>query len=334
MVRGMARGGARGRGGAKRARGSEWDVPPPPRWEGSGRLAPAGEHVYGTHPVAAALARFLSSSSEDGGGRAEVHALYVQDGLETERGALADAARAAGAEVFEGVEKHDLNVMAGQRPHNGVVLDAAPLDPPFATALEPWKEQGDAPTAPPPPPLWVVLDQVTDPQNLGAVMRSAYFFGATGVVVASKNCAPLSPAASKASSGAMELARLVSCASLPRFLRRTREDAEAAGAPPWAVVGLSAAAADGGDPRGVELPAGAAALCAAAARQPTVVCVGSEGSGLRALVERECTALAHIAGAPSALVESLNASNAAATLLYQLSAARRPPGVDQVGARL
>jgi hypothetical protein len=73
-------------------------------------------------------------------------------------------------------------------------------------------------------------------QNLGAMLRSAYCLGASGVIGCSRNCAPLSPVVSKASSGAAELMRLHSCRSMPRTLADAAEKG-------WAVVGAAAESA-------------------------------------------------------------------------------------------
>ena len=62
-------------------------------------------------------------------------------------------------------------------------------------------------------PVWLSLDEITDPQNLGAALRSAYFLGASGVLLCSKNSAPLSGVVSKASAGALEKMKIHSCRS-------------------------------------------------------------------------------------------------------------------------
>ena len=68
------------------------------------------------------------------------------------------------------------------------------------------------------------MDEIVDPQNLGAVLRSAHFLGVAGVVVCAKNSAPLSPVVSKASSGALERMDVRSVGVMPRFLRRCVEE--------------------------------------------------------------------------------------------------------------
>lgn len=66
--------------------------------------------------------------------------------------------------------------------------------------------------------MWVALDEVSDPQNFGAILRSALYLGAAGVVTCQRNSAPLSPVVSKASSGAMEVLPVHSAKNLPQFL--------------------------------------------------------------------------------------------------------------------
>jgi tRNA G18 (ribose-2'-O)-methylase SpoU len=90
------------------------------------------------------------------------------------------------------------------------------------------------------PPLWLALDQIVDPQNLGALLRSAHFFGVDGVVTCAQASAPFSAAASKASSGAMEIMTIGEAKNLLQFLSRSRENG-------WTVVG-----ADGGMAASVE----------------------------------------------------------------------------------
>lgn len=72
--------------------------------------------------------------------------------------------------------------------------------PPAAEAVKPTSSSSSSPAAR--PPVWLALDEVTDPQNLGAIIRCAYCLGASGVLAASKNCAPLTGTVSKASAGA------------------------------------------------------------------------------------------------------------------------------------
>jgi 21S rRNA (GM2251-2'-O)-methyltransferase len=182
--------------------------------------------------------------------RPNLHKLYLQWGEEAEGAARAQrrvvggvslrdieaAAREAGlpSSCIHRVDKHELNLLADQRPHNGVVLEADPLPVPEVGVLEDAAKellQHEArngiellPVAEARrPELWVALDQLEDPQNLGAVLRSCYFFGVRGVILSQRNCAPLSPVTCKAASGAAEFLNVFACNSLPRFLARSRE---------------------------------------------------------------------------------------------------------------
>jgi len=142
--------------------------------------------------------------------------------------------------------------------------------------------------------LFLALDEIQDPQNFGAVIRSAVAFGATAVLWPEHSAAPLSPATFRASAGAIEHAALCRVASLPGAL------AELA-ARGVLVVGLDADA--GAD------------LSATDLRAPSALVIGSEGKGLRKGVRRACGAMARLP--MSGAIGSLNASVAAAIALYE-----------------
>ncbi|KAM7515456.1 hypothetical protein LguiA_005039 [Lonicera macranthoides] len=271
-----------------------------------------GEGIYGVGPVLAALSA----------GRREFYVLYVQEGLDLsgnnrkkkdkkgfER--VLKIAEKLGLSKKE-VSKHDLNMIADNRPHQGLVLDASPLEMVSIRELEPVLVDGEKGL------LWVALDEVTDPQNLGAIIRSAYFFGASGVVLCAKNSAPLSGVVSKASAGSLELTELRSCKNMMQFLVSSAENG-------WRVLGGSVSSR-------------AVSLNEVASGEPTILVLGSEGTGLRPLVERSCTQLIKIPGNVAVnvgpgfedvetvgedfrsfmAVESLNVSVAAGVLLHHL----------------
>lgn len=152
--------------------------------------------------------------------------------------------------------------------------------------------------------MWLALDEVTDPQNMGALLRSAYFLGATGIVACGRNSSALTATVSKASAGAMEAFPLHSVGSMPRLLAACRD----AG---WRVVGTA-------------LVDGAVAATALPRDVPTVVVMGSEGHGLRPLVQGACDVLVRIGGRRATAgggvyeVDSLNVSVAAGVVLHQL----------------
>ncbi|MBX3213241.1 MAG: 23S rRNA (guanosine(2251)-2'-O)-methyltransferase RlmB [Labilithrix sp.] len=148
----------------------------------------------------------------------------------------------------------------------------------------------------------VALDEIEDPQNFGAVIRSAVALGATAIVWPEHHAAPLSPATFRASAGAVEHARLCRVGNLTVALERLHE----AGA---TVVGLDANADK--DIRDVT------------ADGAVVLVIGAEGKGLRKPVKRACTELARLP--MSGVLDSLNASVAGGIALYELLR-RRPRG--------
>ena len=145
------------------------------------------------------------------------------------------------------------------------------------------------------PTLLVALDSIMDPQNLGAILRSAEVAGAQGAIVPEHRSAPLSAVAVKASSGASELLPIVRVAGLPSAVVEVKR------AGVWCVAL---------DPRG-ELPAWDFDF-----KQPVCVVVGSEGSGVQRLVKERCDARVRLP--VLGRVASLNASAAAAALLYEV----------------
>lgn len=153
-------------------------------------------------------------------------------------------------------------------------------------------------------PLVVVLDSITDPRNLGAIVRSAAGFGAHGVVIPERRAASMTAAAWKTSAGAAARCPVAQTVNLTRQIQAYQE----AGC---FVVGLAA----DGDLTLPELVADADL-----ANGPLVVVVGSEGDGLSRLVSENCDRLLSIPMA--GVLESLNAGVAASVALYAISEAR------------
>jgi len=148
--------------------------------------------------------------------------------------------------------------------------------------------------------MLVALDGVTDPRNLGAVVRSAAAFGASGVVVPERRAAGMTASAWKTSAGAAARVPVARATNLSRTLAGYRK----AG---FMVVGLAA----DGDADVADLPI---------ADGPLVVVVGSEGKGMGRLVREQCDVVANIPIAAD--TESLNAGVAAGIALYALSRQR------------
>ncbi|MET0413400.1 MAG: RNA methyltransferase [Polyangiaceae bacterium] len=145
----------------------------------------------------------------------------------------------------------------------------------------------------------VALDRIQDPQNFGAVVRSAVGIGAAAVIWGENASAPLTPATFRAAAGAIEHARLCRVPSLVTAIQQ----AQAAGV---SVIGLAADAP--------------ALLTSLDLRQPTIVVIGSEGQGLQAAVRRACSHQAALVRPGQ--IDSLNASVAAAIALYEVAKSR------------
>lgn len=224
-----------------------------------------------------------------------VQTLYVAEGPERD-GRLREAFRLAqdkGMGILE-VTKNELDRMTSGAVHQGLAARIPAYE--YAHAddlLERAREAGE-------PPLVVALDQVTDPRNLGAAIRSAAAFGAHGVLIPERRAAGMTAAAWKTSAGAAARIPVAQTVNLTRQLKAYQD----AGC---MVVGL---AADGD----VSLPD------LDLADGPLVVVVGSEGDGLSRLVAETCDQLVSIPMANQ--VESLNAGVAASVALYAVAQAR------------
>jgi 23S rRNA (guanosine2251-2'-O)-methyltransferase len=174
-------------------------------------------------------------------------------------------------------------------PHQGVVVEVEPLE-------EPWLDDvlADASDR----AVLLVLDQVTDPHNVGAILRSAAAFGAVAIVTQDRHSPPESGALAKAASGALERVPWVRVVNLARALEQIGE------AGFWRIGLAGDAEADLKDALG----------------SPRIALVlGAEGPGLRPNTREHCDALARLPISDS--MESLNVSNAAAVALYAASVA-------------
>jgi 23S rRNA (guanosine2251-2'-O)-methyltransferase len=250
--------------------------------------APTAELVAGRNPVVECL-------------RAEVPAtaLYVALGIDADD-RVEEAIRMAadrGISVLE-VSRPELDRLTHNATHQGLSLQIPPYE--YAhpdDLLEIAKNSGED-------ALLIALDGVTDPRNLGAVIRSAAAFGAHGVVVPQRRSASITAVAWRTSAGTA--ARLP--VAVATNLTRTLKD--------WADTGLMVVGLDADSTITVdELEL---------ANGPLVVVVGSEGRGLSRLVRERCDETVSIPMAPG--VESLNASVAAGVVLAEVARRRRAAG--------
>ena len=209
-------------------------------------------------------------------------------------GAVVRRAVLVGAPVLE-TTRLDLEALTEGAAHQGVAIEIPAYEYTDADLLlERARALGHT-------PLLVALDQVTDPHNLGAVLRSAGAFGADGVIIPERRSAGVSATAWKVSAGAAACVRVARETNLVRTLERLKKEG-------CFVVGL-----DGGGETLVE------ELTLADA--PLVVVTGAEGTGLSRLVRQTCDVIASIPIATK--VESLNAAVATGIALYEVDRLRR-----------
>jgi tRNA G18 (ribose-2'-O)-methylase SpoU len=308
---------------------------------------PASEFIYGTSAVEAALRC----------SRRQIYKLYIYQTTEEELSPakltirkLALSKNIAVKMAFAGWDRL-MDKMSAGRPHNGCILEASPLpklpvrgfqavpsisEEYFRTELAPQTREEAAVNGtddripihhPSPPPhenqpyrypVALLLDGVVDPGNMGAIIRSSYFLGIDAIVLAGRNSAPLSPVTIKASAGAAENMPILHVKNEIEFIQRSKENGwrfYAADAPGPGSVYLDQIAADG-DQSGDKLPV---------ATSPSVIMMGSEGSGLSSHIKSHANATVSIPGARHSLglgvtsdparIDSLNVSVAAALLM-------------------
>jgi 23S rRNA (guanosine2251-2'-O)-methyltransferase len=245
-----------------------------------GRADPddASVHLFGMHAVEAALRN----------ANRPLNRLYLTENAENRLKALLAERQVAP----ERVAPRDLDRMLGpDTVHQGALLETEALAEPTLDELAAAAETGG--------PL-VVLDQVTDPHNVGAILRSCAVFGAGGLVMTRRHSPPLDGTLAKSASGALELVPVALVQNLARALAELKERG-------FVTVGLD----DGGEGLIEEEDFA----------RPTALVLGAEGKGLRELTRERCDRLVRIAtGGP---IDSLNVSNAAAVALHMAAWRRR-----------
>ena len=239
---------------------------------GSGRASTGAVRLWGRHAVEAAL-----------GNPDRVHRKLwaTREGVESLDGELPEnfpIEYAQGADLARFV--------ARDAPHQGLVLECDPLDDIFIEDVM----DGD-----PARPL-VILDQVTDPHNVGAILRSAAAFNARAIITQDRHAPPESGVVGKSASGALEVVPWVRVVNLARALEEIAE------AGYWR-IGLDGSAT--------------ATLAQALPAGPVALVLGAEGEGMRHNIKQHCDALAKLP--ISDAIESLNVSNAAAIALYAIA---------------
>lgn len=246
--------------------------------------------VYGVNPVRELLRA---------GGQGVAELWLVEGGRATEE--LEKLARGTGAKV-RAAARPKLDQLAGTDRHQGAVAVVAEY------RYHDLEELLAAAHARSEPPLLVVLDQVEDPQNLGAVIRSAHALGAHGVVIPRDRAAGVTAGAAKASAGAVEhclVARVTNVA-------QTLEELKGEGV--WSFAADSSGDAD---------------LDRVDLTGPVALVIGNEGHGVRPLVRKTADRVIRIP--MEGKVGSLNASAAAAICLYEVARQRRRAAAGPAG---
>lgn len=214
--------------------------------------------------------------------------IYIQRG-ETDKtlGHIASKARAAGIVVVE-ADRRKLDGMSRTKSHQGVVAVSAVRE--YASVediLAAARDKGEA-------PLIVVCDELSDPHNLGAVIRTAECAGAHGVVIPKRRSAGLTAIVAKTSAGAVSYLPVARVANLTSLLKELKKEG----------LWVFGTAADGNT-----------SLYDADLKGPAVIVIGSEGDGMGRLVREQCDFLVSIP--MRGRLNSLNASAAAAVVLYE-----------------
>lgn len=214
--------------------------------------------------------------------------VFIASG-ETDRGLqrLAAEAKEAGAVVVP-VDRRKLDAMSTTRAHQGVIALAAAreyfsIDDILQTAAD----RGEA-------PLLVICDELSDPHNLGAIIRSAECAGAHGVIIPKRRSVGLTAVVAKASAGAVEYMKVARVTNINAAMEELKQKG----------VWIFGTAAEGSIP-----------MYKADLTGPAAIVIGSEGDGMSRLVQKNCDVTVHIP--MKGQITSLNASAAASILLYE-----------------
>ena len=200
---------------------------------------------------------------------------------------LAAQAKEAGAVVVP-VDRRKLDQMSTTRAHQGIIaLAAAHVYYTIDDILEEAASRGEA-------PLIVICDELSDPHNLGAIMRSAECAGAHGVIIPKRRSVGLTATVAKASAGAVEYMKVARVTNINNAINELKEKG----------VWVFGTAAEGSIP-----------MYKADLTGPAAIVIGNEGDGMSQLVRKNCDVMVHIP--MRGRITSLNASAAASILLYE-----------------
>lgn len=238
------------------------------------------EVIAGRNPVTEAL-----------NGERDVERIFIADGAEGSVSKIVAIAREQGV-IVDFVPKEKIDAMAPGTKHQGVVAKVseysyAEMDDVFAAAETAGED-----------PFIIILDEVTDPHNLGAIIRTAECAGAHGVIIPKRRAASLTQTVALSAAGAVETMPVVQVTNLARTIEELKERG----------VWVGAADMDGDTYYEANLTG------------PIAIVIGNEGKGVGRLVKEKCDFVLSIP--MYGKINSLNASNAAAVLMYGIRRAR------------
>lgn len=236
---------------------------------------PKGEWVYGYQPVAAVLKSRKRS----------IYNMFLKNEVKFSFEPLVrEYLDATGRDPVVVNQDFFGNILQDNN-HQGIALDCSPISPGVIDYLtrdhiDNSRERN----------VWVVLHEVQDPHNLGAILRNCVFYGVVGVVLSSKHSASLSNVVAKVSSGALEYQPIYEVGSIRRFLSNSKEFG-------WQIIGTSCSNVNSG-------------LRSIDATLPSVVVFGNEGKGLSDAILAECDKIVNISSSSDidSTVTSLNVS--------------------------
>jgi 21S rRNA (GM2251-2'-O)-methyltransferase len=227
------------------------------------------------------------------------------------------------------VDKGILNTLSNNRPHQGLVLRCGKLSFEKFRSFQDQRGPGPSSATANQSNFWLVLDQIVDPQNFGALIRTAEFLGVPSILICGKHAAPASAVVSAASAGALEgtAVRIYATPSLSRTLATAMESGEAT------IIGATSDVPINFDAQLYELDELPDELLQPPTNQQhaTLLVLGSEGHGLRFSVAKSCTHFCRIPGAAASTpatggsVDSLNVSVSGGIFLWHFMRHRKPP---------
>lgn len=280
---------------------------------------PLSEYVYGRSPVLAVLQQRK---------RSFLNKLFVER-APSKDSEIVQIAKNLGVDIVVAKSKHELNLLSNNGVHNGYVLETKPLLP--TQVFELGKVQGKSYAIEEDDfgsksiqthetsnknPFGLYLDGITDPHNVGAIIRSAYFLGVDFIVMSDKNSAPLSPVACKTSVGATEFIPIYSVTKPLQFFDKSRSNG-------WTFVSAATAEHKTDEKIFSTLQSKTVpfnAIHSLLEEGPCILVLGSEGEGIRTTLKLRSDFLVAIESAPGVdlLIDSLNVSVAGALIINKM----------------